>query len=204
MKYKVILFDADGITITSERFSTRMERDHGTPWEAMKPFFDGPFALCKIGKADLKTELEKVIPQWKWEGSVEELMDYWFKIGLTVNTEIVDLVENLREKGVKCYLATNQTTYRADYLANDFGLGKIFNGLYISAKIGHMKDEPIFFEKVLADLNKASRIPLNEGVLSEQVLFVDNDEKNLISAQQAGLATYDYKDFNSFKIFLEN
>lgn len=167
MNEKVILFDADGIAIICERFSSRMEKDHGTPWEVMKPFFDGPFAQCKIGKADLKTELQKVMREWKWTGSVEELMDYWFKIGLIIDNNIINLVNKLRTKGVKCCLATNQTVCRADYLRNDLGLGKIFDGFYTSADMGYMKDVPTFFERVLANLG--GNLPGHE------VLFVDNE-----------------------------
>ena len=62
MTYDLVLLDADGLVINGERFSDRLRRDHGIPWETLKPFFDGPFAACKLGKADLKTELGKVIP----------------------------------------------------------------------------------------------------------------------------------------------
>ena len=204
MKYNVILFDADGITIMSERFSARMEKDHGTPWEVMKPFFEGPFIQCTIGKADLKIELQKVLLEWNWTRTVEELMDYWFNVGVTINTDVIDLVTTLREKGITCYLATNQTAYRANYLRNDLGLGKVFDGLYVSADLGHMKNEPVFFKKIIDDQNQASTQSPDERILSEQILFIDDEEKNLLSAQEAGLATYCYKDFDSLKTFLLN
>jgi hypothetical protein len=76
--FKVILFDADGMIISSPRFSEQLEKQYGIPWNRMEPFFKGPFQACKIGNADLKEELAKAIQDWGWQGSVDELVDFWF------------------------------------------------------------------------------------------------------------------------------
>jgi beta-phosphoglucomutase-like phosphatase (HAD superfamily) len=53
MPFKAILFDVDGMVITSKRFSDQMQEQYGISWDKMKPFFNGPFQLCKVGKAVL-------------------------------------------------------------------------------------------------------------------------------------------------------
>jgi HAD superfamily hydrolase (TIGR01509 family) len=192
MNYRVILFDVDGLVITSERFSARLEREYGATWETMRPFFEGPFAQCKLGQADLKAELQKVISVWKWLGDVDSLLTYWHK-DTQVNQDVIRLVGDLRKQGVKCYLATNQTRERAAYLQKDLGFSALFDGIYNSAEMGCLKDDPEFFKKILADQN----IP------GDQILFVDHDEPNLDAAKAAGVATFRYTDLPRLNSFLE-
>jgi putative hydrolase of the HAD superfamily len=194
MKYKAVLFDADGMTIVSQKFSDRMQAEQGISWEKMRSFFQGPFQQCKLGKADLKEELAKVVGEWGWTGSVESLMDYWLKTGSELNMSTIDLVGELTVQGIKCYLATNQEKYRAEYLRSELGLGNVFDGLFVSAELGHTKDDPAFFEKALARIGEEG-----DDVAREEVLFVDHEEKNLAAAASVGLSTHAYHDFDTFR-----
>lgn len=189
MNHKAILFDADGMTLVSKRFSEQIQKDYGITWEKMKPFFDGPFQQCKLGKADLKEELAKVIGDWGWKGTVDELVSYWFGIGSASNPEIVAIAKELRSRGVKCFLATNQEKYRAEYLRNVVGLKDVFDDLLVSADLGHMKDEVAYFGEAYKRLD----------VPKESVLFVDHEEKNLKAAREFGFETYQYQDVEGFK-----
>lgn len=192
MKYNAILFDADGMTLISKRFSEQIQKDYGITWDKMKPFFDGPFQQCKLGKADLKEELAKVIGDWGWKGTVEELVSYWFGIGSTPNPEIVAIAKELRSHGVKCFLATNQEKYRAEYLRDVVGLKDVFDDLLVSADFGHMKDEVAYFEEAYKRLN----------VPKESVLFIDHEEKNLKAAKEFGFETYQYQDVEGFREYI--
>jgi putative hydrolase of the HAD superfamily len=195
MNYRVILFDADGMTIIPQRFSEQIEKDHAIPWEKMKPFFTGPYQQCKIGKADLKEELEKVIADWGWTGTVEELLAYWFSVGSEVNPDIHEIIQELRSKGVRCYLATNQEKYRAAYLNTERGLASLFDGVFASAECGHLKQEVVFFEKAYEKLLASGLKELKK----EEVLFVDHEEPNLNAAKTFGFPIYCYHDVASFR-----
>lgn len=194
MNYKAILFDADGMTLISKRFSEQIQKDYGITWAKMKPFFDGPFVDCKLGKADLKKELAKVVGDWGWNGTVDELVSYWFGIGSTPNPEIVAIVKELRSRGVKCFLATNQEKYRAEYLRNVVGLKDIFDDLLVSSDLGHMKDEVAYFEEVYKRIGAV--------VPKESALFIDHEEKNLKAAKEFGFEVYQYQDVEGFKEYV--
>lgn len=192
MKYKIILFDADGITLHSPRFSERLQEKYGITWETLKPFFQGPYQECKIGKADLKSELVKIKEAWNWQGSIDELLAFWFQ-GDIVDEEIKNIVSSLKQNGIQCYLATNQEEYRTKYLENELGLNKIFDGFFVSARLGYLKNDPEFFEEATKNL----------GVKKHEILFVDHEKENIDAAQTAGLSTYTFQDIQTFKAFLE-
>ena len=198
MPYRAILFDADGITLLSKRFSEQIQADYGISWEKMEPFFHGPFLQCKLGKADLKEELKKVMNEWGWQKSVEELMEYWFTIGSKPNEAILAIVAELKSGGVNCFLATNQEKYRAEYLRNVVGLKDVFDDLLISADFGHTKDEVPYFKKAYQRINHLA----GTVIAKKSVLFVDHEEKNLTAAKTFGFDTYRYHDVDTFKEYI--
>ncbi len=190
MKFDVVLFDADGMTLNKVLFSEVAQKEYGLTWDVMRPFFKGVFNDCKVGKADLKEELVKVLNDWGWKGTVEELVLYWFSIGDEVNTEIAALVKELRAQGTKCYLTSNQEKYRGEYLKNEKGLGRLFDGLFLSAEMGVMKENPEFFKIVLNSLGNPN---------PSTVLLADDAEENLKSAESLGIKTFTYS--NNFSEF---
>lgn len=195
MKYRAVLFDADGMTLQAQRFSDQFQKDYGVSWDRLHPFFAGPFQQCKLGKADLKEELAKVLTDWSWNGSVETLVTYWFRIGSTPNPEIIQVANDLRTRGIKCFLATNQERHRADFLRTTVGLEMVFDGLLVSAELGYTKDMVEFFAAAYDKINAQEKTPFEKG----SVLFVDHEEKNLATAQAFGLATHTYRDAASFR-----
>lgn len=193
MSYRAILFDADGMTIISPRFSERIEREYGIPWEKMKPFFSGPFARCKLGQADLKEELANVIAEWGWQGSVDELVNYWFSC-CELNPDIIHLVQELRAQGIRCSLATNQEACRATYLRQTIGLKTVFDELFVSAEIGYTKNDVRFFEAVYHQLSKTLG-PIKRS----SILFADHEEQNLTAANSFGFSTHNYSTIKDFR-----
>ncbi len=194
MPFKAILFDVDGMVIRSKKFSDQMQERYGVSWDTMKPFFDGPFQACKIGKGDLKEELSKVIPEWGWRGDTESLMKFWFEGGLEVNEHMTNLVSELREHGTRCYLSTNQEKHRLAFLRDEVGLGSLFDDIFSSCEIGYTKNNPLFFEHVYKTL--CAQDPTLER---SEILFADDHEENTTLAEKAGFQTHLYKDFEAFE-----
>lgn len=198
MKYRAVLFDADGMVLLPKRFSDQIQQDYGISWEKMKPFFMGPFLLCKIGKADLKEELAKVLIDWGWSGTVDALLEYWFRIGSAPDPEIVAIAQELRSRRVKCFLATNQEKYRANYLQNVVRLNDVFDGMLVSAEIGYTKKEVAFFEKSYTSINANEELMISK----KEILFVDHEEENMAAARAFGFETYSYHDSEHFREFV--
>lgn len=198
---KAILFDVDGVVFKprDKYFSQRLREDGSSvPEEKINSFFKNEYKKIVIGKADLREEVEKYLDDWNWNGSVEELLNYWFSYENKIDQEVVDLVQELREKGVKCYLASDHSKYRTDDFMNNVGLKKYFDGVFSSGYLGYTKEEKEFFAAVIKDLG----LPKNE------ILFVDDDPENVRVAESVGINAVHFDNkknlINSLRIKILN
>ena len=185
---KCLLLDVDGVLITSERFSKQYQETFGISNELMLPFFESEeFEATHNGKGDLKQILTPYLAKWKWQGSVEELLEWWFRAQSTPNVKLLSVVKELRAKGMKCYLATNQEQYRTDYLRKQ--LGDQFDGIFASCEMGCQKPSFEFFEKVLEETK----------VKPEEIVFFDDTQKHVDGAKKLEIKAYFYTSFEDFE-----
>jgi putative hydrolase of the HAD superfamily len=198
MKYDVILCDADGVLVKAGvfMFSEQLSRDHGISIEKMLPFFKGAFALCSVGKADLKEELAKVAGDWGWTGTVDELVEYWLTKGTQFDDDVLDYIRELKGQGTRCYIATDNERYRGEFLTQKLGHGQPFDEIFYSAKIGTKKHDPDFFQYVHDALGGEATVP------KSRIVFVDDDQKNVETARAFGFDAHLYTTLSDLKDFL--
>lgn len=186
---KAIIFDADGVVINSPGyFSVQYQKDFGISNDMMLPFFKGRFQDCLVGKADLKEELVPLLKDWRWNGSVEELLKYWFKAEHYIDERMVEEIKNFKNRGIKCYLGTKQEKYRTEYIWNEMEFKNIFDGIYSSADIGYKKPDKKFFEFIQNDLE----------LKPEEIMFWDDEKDNVETAKGLGWQGYFYDNFEDF------
>lgn len=191
---KAVLFDIDGVVLRPriEYFSEKLVREKGIPLEKTLPFFKRPYQLCIIDKANLREELEKVLPRWGWEGSVDELIRYWFEGEKEVNQDVLREAQKLRERGIVCYLASDIESLRAGYLLDEVELNEQFDGSFFSCDLRRTKDEPEFFEKVVKELGK-------EAIEPGDIVFWDDDEKNVEAARGVGIKAELFESVDGYR-----
>jgi putative hydrolase of the HAD superfamily len=172
---KALLLDAGGVVLQKgELFSEQFSREYNVPLEEVVPFFKNELAVCQRGEADLKKVLVPYLEQWGWKGTVDDFLEYWFK-DVVLSSGIKELVAECKEKGIACYLASNNESYRARRIEQV--LGTLLDGYFFSADLLVKKESPRFFEAVIQKLD----IPPSE------IGFVDNEEKNVESAKEIGI-----------------
>ncbi|MFT4244628.1 MAG: HAD family hydrolase [Candidatus Woesearchaeota archaeon] len=206
---KVVLFDYDGVVnFAPEMFSQRIsQRKPGLEitWEKdLKSFFTQIFPLCKIGKRDLKDELSK-IPEnenqnenrnepyfklWGFE-NVDELLEFWFSGEQYPFDKMLDLITELKNRNIKCCLATNNEKYIIDYIISK-GVGSYFDRVFSSANLECMKPQREFYELVFNSL-KEENITLQQ----DEVFYIDDEEENIESAQNLGFKVFHMKSKDS-------
>ncbi|HEY4500165.1 MAG TPA: HAD family hydrolase, partial [Candidatus Paceibacterota bacterium] len=142
-----------------------------------------------IGKSDLKAEIGKYLVSWNWNKPVEDLLEYWFTSESKVDDRILDHIRSLREKGVKCYLHTNNEKYRTEFLLNELDFNKVFDGAFSSSYLGYLKPQKEFWEHIAETIK----------ISSADALVWDDDKENVESAAEYGFLARQYADFENYQ-----
>jgi putative hydrolase of the HAD superfamily len=197
-----VFFDVDGVLIDGwhansalrKPWDATLEADLGVDRGAFQNLFFGapgsrsasPMFECITGRRDLRDALADVLPRVGYEGSVDDFMRYWFKKDSNVNSDVFWLIEKIRESsGAQIYIATGQEHHRANYLWNELGFSRHFDGIFYSAKIGHGKKDVRFFETI------NHLLAIGAG---ERPLFFD-DQPEIV--ELAGTVGWDGTEFTS-------
>jgi FMN phosphatase YigB (HAD superfamily) len=193
-KPKVIIYDNDGMIVAGTRFSEIYSKEFGVDIAVMTPFFTGKFKKCLTGEGDLKEELKTVLEDWKWNGTVEELMEYWFSSLADFNDEIIESIKSLKEQGAIVCLATNQEKYRTDYLIHNLGYDQMLDEVFSSAYLGANKVASDSLEKIEYMLNKTYG-----KIERDEIMFWDDRDENIESLSTSGINAQKYTTYESFK-----
>lgn len=186
---QTLLFDVDGVIVTGEPWGQELAQSYGITEEMRRPFFRKAFQPCLVGKADLKEVLAPYLAQWGWPYSTEAFLDYWFCRQRTIDGRLLRAVQQLRQRSIPCYIATQQERYRTAYIQNEMGLASLFDGMFSSVDLGTMKSDPAFFTTILREL---------DGYQAEEVLFWDDTPRNVTIAQSVGIQAELYSNFADF------
>ncbi len=124
-------------------------------------------------------------------------MEYWFQIEHTINEELITYIQELRGKGILCFIATNNEKYRFQYMLDKMGLSKSFDKTYASAHLGEKKPDQKFFLGIWNELEKIQK---------EEILFLDDTLENVESAQAFGIKAELYTSVENLKkiLYAEN
>jgi epoxide hydrolase-like predicted phosphatase len=98
------------------------------------------------------------------------------KEAIGVNSQMYQLVEELRERGILIALLSN-IDERLSKLVREFGFYKPFAPCLLSCEIGIEKPDPKIYEFLLQELN----LP------AEEVVFIDDLPENIEAAKKIGL-----------------
>lgn len=101
-----------------------------------------------------------------------------------LNQELLDYFKSLKEK-VSVNIFTSADTYKIPEVHQL--LTPVFDSFFYSVELGVKKTDPVTYQMLAQKLN----------VKPEEVVFIDDEDKNIEAARQAGLKTVLYKDNQS-------
>jgi len=111
---------------------------------------------------------------------VEELFGKFFKPAL--DPLVVGLIERLKKSSrVVCGTNTIEPHYEIHQRLGHYG---IFHAVYASHRMGVAKPDPEFFRFILEA----------EETAAAEAFFIDDDEKNVLSARGLGMESVHFKD----------
>jgi len=195
---KVLLFDADGVLNLPEEFFTQVyAKSRGLDPEPFEDFFKNNWQLIVTGQKDLKESIAENSDLWQWSGTPDELVEIWCKTEDLRNNDMLELIVKFKHAGCPCYLATDQETYRGNYMRDVMFKG-LFDGYFISAEMGCTKDNPKFFDFVIG------RIQINQpDVKTSEIIFFDDSQSKVDTAIRCGIDGRLFKSIEQVKELLE-
>jgi len=171
-----LLFDVDGVLVHPWRFRSTLERDHGITPAMTMPFFRGPFVECMEGRADVLDLLPEYLTSWGWTGSASDFMETWLAAENAPDEAVLNIVREIRESGVPCFVASSQERRRAQYLSHEMNFSHLFDGQFYSCDIGLIKPAEGYFRAVARLLGRSEA----------ELLFFDDALANVEGARAAG------------------
>lgn len=187
MQQNVLIFDADGVLIEPWGFANTLDSQFGITRLQTREFFRDPFQSCLLGRASLTQVLPDYLDQWGWSSSPDAFVQLWLESENLPNLELLTLVEQLRETGNLCCVASNQEPVRARYIAQQMGFAERFDALFFSCDLGAIKPQLEFYRSIEQLL----------GVASDQVHFWDDSPQHVEGAGRAGWNAYLYENLLS-------
>lgn len=156
-----------------------------------------PFIAEKAGSLD-----EAVIQSMYLQASLGKISadEFWNKVGLTPSLEdeylarhsltpgILELLNEARDRKMPVWCLSNDVGRWSDKLRSNLGIEEFLSGSVISGDAGVRKPD--------ADIYKA--LIQACGCRVEDLLFVDDRQKNVIAAREAGIRTILFKPANGF------
>ena len=101
-----------------------------------------------------------------------------------INNEMHNFVKIIKRQNLKTALITDNKIDRINIIKEKYKLNKIFDIIIVSAEVGFGKDKKEIFQIVLDKIN----------VKSDECIFIDNQEKNLIVPKNMGINTIFFDD----------
>ena len=188
-KIELIVPDIDGMLLHSAKFSEAFPKKFGVSAEAVGEMFAEDFEDCKLGKKDLREAIEARLSSWGTDASVDDVLKFWFGLD-NPEQDVIDFLKDLRQKGVKIVLGTNQEKYRLEHILKSLRFIDWTDGVVASCDIGIKKPAPEFYQEIL------NRFPEMD---KSAVLIFDDKEENIQALRGMGFNAEVYENLDSLK-----
>lgn len=197
--YDAVVFDVDGVTLISvdehggQAWQRTMALDIGVTPEQVSGLFAQPDAhLVRISNADFVAIGERYFANEGVAVTFEQFLAYWYAHEPEFDQRILTLSQQLRARGVRTYIGTDQDNRRGPHLWHARGLRDHFDGKFTSYEIGHGKPSREFFAAAQAVIEADSP--------GARVLFLDDRVANAEGCAVAGWDGYHYLGWESFAV----
>jgi HAD superfamily hydrolase (TIGR01509 family) len=182
-KITTILFDADGV-LQHSAVSWTSAFGHLLPAPEEAEHFMASFLEVErtflTKDADLRFALQPVLDRFGIPTAMDEVLAVTCRINLV--PDAFTLLQQLRQRGFHCCLASNQSPVRAKFMSSQLDFARHFDREFYSCFLGEMKPNRAYFEAILEKLAEPA----------DQVAFVDDKAENVDAAIDCGMRGLQY------------
>lgn len=187
---KAIIFDLNGVFIRSPKLSERFSEKFGVPEADFLSALKEILAKVRLPNAgDAFSHWQPYLQEWGVSISREEFFDFWFSAEREVS-EMIAFARELKKKGLKIFILSNNFTERADFYYVRFPfLREIPDKVYYSWQTGFVKPS-----------EKAYKLVLKENNLRpDECIYFDDSSENIKVASDIGIKSFLFTDIGSVR-----
>lgn len=192
---KAIIFDLNGVLMHTPRLSDKIHQEFDVSIDEFM------IALTEImghvrmpGAGDAFEYWQPHFKKWGVNLNREEFFNFWFK-DVTIDSKLVELLKDLRTRGVQLFILSNNFKERSEYYQKNFKLlSDTFIKVYYSWQTGFVKPDPRAYKNILTENN----------LKAEECLYVDDSTDNVKLASNLGIKSFVFKGSDNLKKILQD
>lgn len=196
-----ILIDLDDVIIKSSYKDSlgrtvfywvkNIEKHYGITNEQIHMMANGWLEVM-IGKKSLKKHVSEFLHNIHSNVSADDFISVWMNYKNKLNQDVKNWVNFMSNRGHILYIVTDQENMRPTHIIKQHSkFFKNFKKIYTSADIGFCKSQEQFFLNILNDLQ----------IKPTEAILIDDNDNNLISAQNVEIKTVKYITGQPLPIF---
>jgi len=191
MKIKAAIFDMNGVFIKdSGPLSKRIEKDFNIVSDEIYPLIKIALNQARVPGSNSRSAWQPVLDRLNM--SYADFFKYWFS-GESLNKELLQYAKELKQKGFKIIILSNNFTERTNNYRNLYP--ELFSEIdeqYFSWETGNVKPNPEAYTQIID----------KHDFLPSEYLYFDDNEDNLASAKKLGINTHLYQNLHDTKNFI--
>jgi len=187
---KAVIFDLNGVFLESEYLHKRIEESFGVKKEDFLPVLKKIMAEVRKPHSPPAFQFWRpYLEKWRINLKEEEFLEFWFS-GEHVVNGMIQLAKELKEKGIKVFILSNNFKERTIYYREKFPeLFTYVDKAYFSWETGIMKDGKEAYLNVLSE---------NE-LKTEDCIYFDDAEEKVNFAKSVGIKAFLFKSVEETK-----
>ena len=190
MAIKAVCFDLDGVYFTPESFQRfKKKLGKGVDGELVNYVLYRSEQMLSFKRGEISENEYWDFVRSKFDISLSN--DEIFSIlrdSYETNSEVIDIVRSVKEKGYKTCICSNNFETRVRELNEKFDFLKDFDVQVFSFKVGTMKPD----KKILEVLVRES------GVNPDEIVYSDDSPDKLKGANELGIHTFVFEGIEGF------
>lgn len=192
---KAVIFDLNGIFLESEFLSKRFEEKYKVSQDEFTSALKAVMNIVRKPNGPAAFSLWKpYLDSWGLLLTEEEFFDFWFS-GEKLVPGLVNYVDELKKKGLKVFILSNNFRERTEYYQKSFpSFFSKFDGVYFSWETGFVKPE----EKAYLNLLKKNSLSPQDSI------YFDDADKNIEVARSLGIISQKYEGLEEIRKAIES
>ena len=184
----IIAWDFDGVLNRNQAngryvWEDDFERQVGQNAASFGAFvFEDHAPSVITGEIDILERLESWTSVTRCRMNAREILELWLDLDAKPDAEMLALVDELNQSGARQIIATNNEARRAAYIGTEMGMDARVEHIFASGPMRVAKPDPAYFTYITTKL----------GVGADQMLFIDDLQKNVEAAGAAGWNTFHF------------